>query len=117
MGFTFDGGIFARKYVELKASGQLKKFFDGLGVEALTILVTQNKDIYDFLPEKEREGLKKIAANAQVQEAIVKKLFTEDDVISWIPDKYRQVISQYPQGKDWATRQIDMLIFTFLPTQ
>lgn len=101
----FNPSAFAQDFIRRKTSRWLDTQFTFLGKERLLFVIKNNRNLVDFIPP---ELLQKYKADAKAYAESAKQ-FTDDDVYSWIPDKWKALIEAEPDGKEWAYRQIPLI--------
>lgn len=113
-GLKFSSLAFSRAFVANHCRRWLQRFFDGMGLENHNILrlVEEKKGLSDFVSHKVlayyRAEAKKYAEYG--------KLFSDDDVYSFLPDELKLTVEDHPQGKEWAYRQIEFLRSFLFPS-
>lgn len=103
----FNGLKFSKEFVGRRACHWLANLFEGMGLRArdFAYLIDGDKRLVDFIPP-EQIARWKGQANAHKQYS---KLFTDDDIYSWIPAESRAIIELHPGGWKWAYRQIEFI--------
>lgn len=99
---TLDGFGFAKSFASRKAKRHVEKLFGGIGLENIKWVVQNDKDLALFIPP---EQLAQYRQGVYLAEGWL-KIFTEADLLSWVPLDYFTVINSLPNGPKWITRQL-----------
>ena len=101
-GISLNSEKFVREFVGRRAGRWLKQFFDGIGNENLAFLISQNKNLVDYIPSD-----KKYAYKSFIQPyRDYAKFFTDDGIYSWVPEDLKGIIEAQPNGRQWIYNQL-----------
>jgi len=104
-GIKFDPKAFANEFVSRRVGRQLGEFLDDLGMDTLTYLVENNRDLSDFIPwEKQQQILKGMSSFGEIA-----RMFSNGEIYTWMPERYRRFFEQKPDGQKWALKQIGFI--------
>lgn len=106
----FNAGAFGHTFVGRRAGRWLKTQFDGLGKDAVIYIVQNNKMLLDYVPPEMKVHYKKLGQ--QYREMFPS--FTDEEVYSWVPDYWQEVIESVDGGKEWGLRQVAAIRATVL---
>lgn len=103
LNIKFNPEAFAREFISRGARRWLNNFFEQIGLDNIAYLLQSNKNIVSYIPPKQLLDYRVKAAKYKDYA----KLFSDDDIYSWLPDDCRALIESYPQGqgKEWVYRQ------------
>ncbi len=106
----FNSSAFGHTYVGRKAGRWLKTQFDGLGRDRIIFIVQNNLALIDLLPAEMKVHYRTLGQ--QYRELLPN--FSDEEVYSWIPDYWREVIEAIDGGKEWGLRQVAIIRATVL---
>lgn len=112
LGIGFNADKFTREFASRRARRLLKGFFDGIGNENLIFLISQNKNLVDYIPPDERYAYKSFMQPY----GGYSRFFSDKDIYSWIPANWRDVIEEQPGGKEWASHQVSLIRAFLFPS-
>jgi len=112
IGISFDAELFAREFIGRRARRWLKQFLDGIGKENLIFIMSQNKNLVDYIPPEEKYVYKSFMQPYRDYALF----FTNDDVYSWIPADWRDVIEAETRGKQWVSQQLPLIRSFLFPS-
>ena len=101
-GIKFDPKSFATAFISRRAGRSLEKFLDELGIDVLNYLIINDKDLSDFIPGDTQQQIVKSMAGGN--ELI--RMYSDDDIYTWLPERYQRFFEQKSDGQKWALRQI-----------
>ncbi len=101
----FNASAFGHTFVGRKAGRWLQSTFDGLGRDRVVFIVQNNLVLTDLLPAQTKVHYRKLGE--QYQELFPR--FTDEEVYSWVPDYWREVIEAIDGGKEWGIRQVAVI--------
>ncbi len=101
----FNASAFGHTFVGRKAGRWLKTQFDGLGRDRVIYIVQNDLALIDLLPAEMKIHYRKLGE--QYREMFPS--FTDEEVYSWVPDYWREVIEAIDGGQEWGLRQVAMI--------
>ena len=104
-----NSNAFTRTFIWRKATRKIKEFFDGIGREEMEYIITNDRNLLDYIPQEQKNAWK---ASTKLYGDFIRDL-TDDEVYSWAPNDWRDFIEAQPGGRDWTYRLITS-IRTFL---
>lgn len=95
---------FARSFILIKVSRQLRNVVETLGVDNISYLIESEKDISAYVPANlEAEYRQRAKIFGQVADII-----SEEDMFDMLPEWAKLLISKYGDtGKAWFKKQVD----------
>ena len=106
----FNASAFGHTFVGRKATRWLQSTLDGIGRDRVIFIVENNLALIDLLPAQMKVHYRK--QGEQYRELI--PTFTDEEVYSWVPDYWREVIEAIDGGKEWGIRQVTIIRATVL---
>ena len=106
----FDSSAFGHTYVGRKAKRWLQSTFDGIGRDRLIFIIQDNLALIDLIPAEMKGHYRTLGR--QYSELLPN--FSDEEVYSWIPDNWREVIEAIDGGKEWGLRQVAIIRATVL---
>ena len=101
----FNASAFGHTFVGRKATRWLQTTFDGLGRDRIIFIVENDVMLIDLLPPQMKLHYKKLGE--QYKEMFPS--FTDEEVYSWVPNYWREVIETIDGGKEWGIRQVTII--------
>ena len=101
----FNAGAFGHTFVARRATRWIQAILDGIGEETLIYIVQNNRIVLDYLPAQMKVHYKKLSQEYKE----IFPSFTDEEVYSWIPAYWLEVIEAVDGGKEWGFRQIAMV--------
>ncbi len=101
----FNASAFGHTFVGRKATRWLQSTFDGLGRNRIIYFVQNNLVLVDLLPAQMKVHYRKLGE--QYREMFPS--FTNEEVYSWVPAYWREVIESIDGGKEWGIRQVAII--------
>ena len=101
----FNTNAFGHTFVGRKAGRWLQSTFDGLGKDRIVYIVQNNLVLIDLLPAELKVHYRKVGQ--QYREMFPR--FTDEEVYSWIPDSWQEIIESIDGGKEWGLRQVAII--------
>ncbi len=101
----FNANAFGHTFVGRKATRWLQGNFDGLGRDRIIYIVQNNLVLIDLLPAEMKGHYTKLGR--QYRELFPK--FTDEEVYSWVPNYWREVIEGIDGGQEWGLRQVAII--------
>jgi len=102
---NFNANAFGHTFVGRKATRWLQSTFDGLGRDRIVYIVLNDLALIDLLPAEMKIHYRKLGE--QYREMFPR--FTDEEVYSWVPDYWREVIEAIGGGKEWGLRQVAII--------
>ena len=106
----FNANAFGHTFVGRKAGRWLKTQIDGLGKDRIIFIVQNNLVLIDLLPAELKVHYRKIGQ--QYREMFPR--FTDEEVYSWIPDYWQEIIESIDGGKEWGLHQVAIIRATVM---
>lgn len=103
--FNFNASAFGHTFVGRRARRWLQTQFDGLGKRVVISAVQGNKIFLDYVPAEMKAHYKRLAR--EYKEMFPS--FTDEEVYSWIPPYWQEVIESEDGGREWGLRQVASL--------
>ena len=101
----FNASAFGHTFVGRKARRWLQSTFDGLGRDRIIFIVQNNLVLIDLLPAEAKVHYRKLGE--QYREMFPR--FTDEEVYSWIPDYWQEIIESIDGGKEWGLHQVAII--------
>lgn len=97
---------FSKEFLKRQAVRRINGFLDEIGgPRAISFLISNNKDLSNYISEDVQLQLKAGAKNVED----IANIFTDDMVLDSLDEKYKKLIYGMPNGKEWAKRQLQTL--------
>ena len=96
-GLSFDGEVFSKSFKGLRAKRAVHDFIAAMELAPadLLYLINNDKSLLDYVS---RDNLPPPGEYS--------KLFSDDEILSWLPSQFMDVVERHPKGKEWAKKQV-----------
>ena len=97
-GLSFDGAVFSKSFIGSRARRGVQTFIASMELAPADIvyLINNGKSLLDYIPRD----------NFPPSYSEYSGLFSDEEIISWLPDDFRDVVERHPKGKEWAKKQV-----------